>query len=117
VVDPRLFETLGSHSPSLNSHNVNQSNIATSEIVVDVDIEVQKLTVVHLLRLGLLCCLPNPKARPPLAQVNGILQEIGHIMGNISTVTSISMPSLPATKPLGLYHSLEFSQVALLSDS
>lgn len=36
-------------------------------------------------------------------------------MENGSTITFVAMPSLPATKPLGLYHSLEFFQTTLSS--
>lgn len=68
-----------------------------------------KNNVIDLLHLELLYCLFNLKAWPSIGQVNGMLLQIRDIE-NVSTITMISMLSLLATKPLGLYHSLEFSQ-------
>jgi len=85
-------------------------------VVVDVDVEVYATMVEDLLRLGLLCCLPNLKAQPSMEQVNRILQQIRDMV-NVSSVTSVVMPFLPATKPLGLFHSLEFSQTSLTFSS
>jgi len=130
VVDPRLLETFQHSSESTRRHDESKYRYATQTLplpsdshdysdnnepkstFVDVDIEVQKTMVVYLLHLGLLCCLPNPKARPSMRRANRILQQIRDIE-NVSATTIISMPSLPATKPLGLYRSLEFSQTAL----
>jgi len=132
VVDPRLLHSLqplrsapGEADESLhalkpppspsNSHDLIESN-ASESTVVDIDIEVNKAMVVNLLHLGLLCCLPNPKARPSMGQVNGFLQQIRE-MENLSTVTTIPMPSLPTNKPLGLYHTLDFLKVVINSSS
>jgi len=79
-------------------------------------LEIQTAMVVSLLQLGLFCCLPNPKARPSMGEVNQLLQQIRDI-GDVSSIMTIPMPSLPATKPLGVYHSLEFSHSVVLSTS
>jgi len=71
---------------------------------------------VSLLQLGLFCCLPNPKARPSMGEVNRLLQQIREI-GNESSITKVLMPSLPSTKPHGLYHSLEFSHNSIVVTS
>jgi len=130
VVDPRLLQTFQSSrllsleegevtyaGPSLplnfQDGVTNNRDIST---VVDVDVEVYKTMVVNLLRLGLLCCLPDPKTRPSMDQVNGIMQQIKN-MENQSSIFNIALSYLPATKPLGLYHSLEFSQTSLKSTS
>jgi len=130
VADPRLLETFQLSSESIPLHDESSyeyptqilpspshshdspNNNESESTIVDVDVEVQKTTIVNLLHLGLLCCLPNPKARPSMRQVNRILRQIRD-MENESTISIISMPSLPATKPFGLYRSLEFSQTAL----
>ncbi|KAG0588516.1 hypothetical protein KC19_2G249100 [Ceratodon purpureus] len=131
VADPRLLQdfqplrskplqaetnTYAAQTPdplTSNSHNLTDN---VPVLTLADDIEVQKAIVVQLLHLGLLCCLPNPKARPSMAQVNRILHQIRD-MESISAVTNISMPSLPTTKPPGLYRSLEFSQTELSASS
>lgn len=105
--DPKLLET----SQPLNSHNLVDNKIFASA-VVDTDFEVRKMMVVNLLHLGLLCSLPNPKAQPAMGQVNRILQQIRDMESTTPLITRMSMPPLPATKPLGLYRSLESSQTA-----
>lgn len=41
-----------------------------------------------------------------------ILQEIGDIYDVDDVSTKVVMPHVPDTKPLGLYRSLEYSQIA-----
>ncbi|KAG0625346.1 hypothetical protein M758_2G047300 [Ceratodon purpureus] len=72
--------------------------------VVDVDVELQAAVIVNLLHVGLMCCLPNPKERPTMRQVNEILRQIRDMENGLLVV---SMPSLPPTKPVGLYRSME----------
>jgi len=111
VFDERL-QVLGlpSHSSDLNC------KIGSRSIVADVDLKIQTTMVVNLLQLGLFCCLPNPKARPSMREVNRLLQQIQDIEYESPIMTTL-IPSLPATKPLGLYDSLEFSCNAILSTS
>jgi serine/threonine protein kinase len=110
-----IHATQTSHDPlTSNSQNLTDNNVPLSTVANG--IELQKAMVVHLLHLGLLCCLPNPKARPSMGQVNRILQQMRD-MENVSAITEISMPPLPATKPQGLYRSLEFSQTSLSASS
>jgi len=127
VVDSRLLQTLqpstftphqedaiGPPPLPLDSNQGSYNNVVGNSIVLDVDVQVHINMVVDLLRLGLLCCLPNPKARPSMGQVNRILQQISD-MENASTIAKfelISMPSLPATNPWRLYNSVEFSQTS-----
>jgi len=125
VVDPKLIQTLQplrfvshleddvKHAPSpINCNKGSDNNVLDTTMVVDFDAQVYATMVVDLLRLGLFCCLPNPKARPSMGQVNRILQQIRDMV-NVSSISSVVMPFLPATKPLGLFHSLEFSQTSL----
>ena len=100
-------EFSASHSHSLNDYNM-PMELAAEEVEVE-------RTIKNLLELGLMCCLPNPKARPTMGQVMQILQQINDI-DNVDHVI-ISMPPLPKTKPLGLYSSMEFSQTATSSFS
>jgi len=51
------------------SNNLNFSTTPTS-MDVDVGLEIQTTMVVSLLQLGLFCCLPNPKARASMGEVN-----------------------------------------------
>jgi hypothetical protein len=119
MVDPRMLGTFEPSSefvpifdgrvqdPILPSSSSLDSNTTLESIVADVDPETQRAMVVSLLQLGLFCCLPNPKARPSMGEVNRLLHQIRDIEYE-SPITTIPMPSLPATKPIGLYDSLEF---------
>jgi serine/threonine protein kinase len=103
MVDPRLFQT--SQPSRLDPTYSNASN----EVIKN-DVEPNKMILKNLLHLGLLCCLSNPKARPTIEMVIQVLQQIGYIDNVDNTITNVSMPSLPNTKLLGLYYSLEVLQ-------
>lgn len=105
VADPRLQISSVSLEPV-------DKCLPDGDEVENVGVEgVVMVMVKSLLQLGLLCCLPNPKARPTMAQVIRILQQIGDIDNAEYALSNvISMPPLPESKPLGLYRSMEFSQ-------
>ena len=79
--------------------------------VNDIDGDVGSIMIRNLLHLGLLCCLPNPRARPTMEEVVHILQEIGDIDKAGCVRRNVNMPPVPDSKPLGLYSSLEYSQI------
>jgi serine/threonine protein kinase len=126
VADPRLLQTspqprskicheepicaMQSQPNAPHSHDLSIYNMPI--LVAEDDVEVER-TIKNLLHLGLMCCLPNPKARPTMGQVMQIMQQINGI-DNIDCIIT-SMPPLPKTKPPGLYSSIEFSQTAEFS--
>jgi len=112
MVDPKILETL--QFPR-EAENLN-CNTSPKSVVANVDLEIKIAKIVNLLQLGLFCCLPNPKTRPSMGEVNRLLQEIQDI-GNKSSITTVLMPSLPSTKPPGLYHLLEFSHNSMAGTS
>jgi len=126
LADPKMFETsskfvplcvetiYATEAPSLpsNSYNLNCSTTPRS-IDGDVGLEIQMTMVLSLLQLGLFCCLPNPKDRPTIGEVNRLLQAIG----DISSITTIPVLPLPTKQPSGIYHSLESSYNDILSTS
>jgi len=128
MADPRMLETFKPSSgfvpdsnerlevPSLplDSSNMNYSTSPRSIVEEHVDPKIQMAMVVSLLQLGLFCCLPNPKARPSMGEVNRLLQQIRDIEYE-SPIMTILISSLPNTKPLGLHDSLEFASSSILS--
>lgn len=85
---------------------------SSSSVTIEVNgFEVEKAMVKNLLHLGLLCCLPNPNERPATEDVIRILWSLGDI-DDVDDVSTVVMPHVPDTEPLGLYRSLEYSQTA-----
>jgi len=111
---PHSNETTYTIEVPSNSYNL-QCSTAPRSIDVDVNLKIQMAVVVSLLQLGLFCCLSNPKARPSMGEVNRLLHQIRDIKYE-SFIMTILMPSLPTTKPLGLYDPSEFSSSTILSN-
>jgi hypothetical protein len=98
---------------SLSSESNNVAMNLSSSVTIEVNgFEVEKAMVKNLLHLGLLCCLSNPKEQPAIEDVIRILQEIGDIDDVDDVSTKVVIPHVPDIKPLGLYRSLEYSQIA-----
>ncbi|KAG0616271.1 hypothetical protein M758_5G103300 [Ceratodon purpureus] len=90
MADPRLFQTSpsrlnlslrnesigGTESPSSSTEHRYSS---LSKLVIEDDVQVKMMIIKNLLHLGLLCCLPNPKARPTIEMVIQVLKQIGYI--------------------------------------
>ncbi|KAG0569245.1 hypothetical protein KC19_6G076800 [Ceratodon purpureus] len=101
VADQRLLQPASRSLSRTSSLNPNSSFVPSSSNSQNMDISTsvaeneaaERRMVKNLLHLGLLCCLPNPKARPSMGHVNRILLEIDE---NSDQNDVVSMPPLPA---------------------
>ena len=92
----------GDFQINTSDYEVIKNEVIEDEIVED-DVETQKIIIENFLQLGLLCCVVNPKDRPTMEQVVQVLKQIHYIDNVDIIIKNVSMPSMPKTKPFGLY--------------
>lgn len=66
--------------------------------------------IMNLLHISMICCLPNPKSRPPIRVVNQVIKELENKSNTSITMVNL-ISNLPSRRPLGPYSPLEADQV------
>lgn len=108
VVDSTILRLQSQHA--VESHVYNFSHMKacdynkTSSYATSLNgtMKLMEKKMMHLLQLGLLCCLPDVQSRPSIRVVKQIVIHLEDTL-NTSTTLSNLMPYLPIKRPLGCY--------------
>ncbi|XP_073391290.1 L-type lectin-domain containing receptor kinase IX.1 isoform X2 [Physcomitrium patens] len=112
AVDMRLLKRSESSTDTTTQESLDTQKVDTLK-------SADECKMAHLLHLGLLCCLPNPEARPSMRLVRQVIMDLQSTAPEDTTKLSTPylLPALPLSRPSGCYSLIRLDRLSSTSTS